>query len=93
MMTDKRFGTTAISSGLPANCVRSNAEEMDLLRKAVEISCIGQNEVMKAVRPRYNRKRNTGLRICAKYSAENAGIYHFIVGAGNNGCVLHYEEQ
>lgn len=69
-------------------------EEMDLLRKAVEISCIGQLEVMKAVRADMSEAEVQGLHeyVHKKYGAENVG-YPSIVGAGNNGCVLHYIEN
>jgi Xaa-Pro aminopeptidase len=66
-------------------------EEMSLLRKAVEISCQGQNEVMKSLRPDMSELEIQGLHeyVHKKYGAEEAG-YGSIVGAGENGCVLHY---
>jgi Xaa-Pro aminopeptidase len=69
-------------------------EEMDLLRKAIEISCIGQLEVMKAVRADMSEAEVQGLHeyVHKKYGAEYVG-YPSIVGAGNNGCVLHYIEN
>ena len=69
-------------------------EEMDLLRKAVEISCMGQNEVMKAVRPDMSELEIQGLHeyVHKKYGSEEVG-YGSIVGAGENGCVLHYMEN
>ena len=69
-------------------------EEMDLIRKAVEISCRGQNEVMKAVHPGMGELEIQGLHefIHKKYGAEEVG-YGSIVGAGANGCVLHYMEN
>jgi Xaa-Pro aminopeptidase len=69
-------------------------EEMDLIRKAVEISCHGQNEVMKAVQPGMSELEIQGLHeyVHKKYGAENVG-YGSIVGAGANGCVLHYMEN
>src|SRR6185295_9568544 len=69
-------------------------EELDLLRKAVEISCIGQNEVMKAVRPDMSELEIQGLHeyVHKKYGAEGVG-YGSIVGAGENGCILHYMEN
>ena len=69
-------------------------EEIVLLRKAVEISCVGQNEVMKAVHPGMSEREVQGLHefVHKKYGAENVG-YPSIVGAGNNGCVLHYQEN
>jgi len=69
-------------------------EELTLLRKAVEISCQGQNEVMKAVRPDMSELEIQGLHeyVHKKYGAEEVG-YGSIVGAGENGCVLHYMEN
>lgn len=69
-------------------------EELDLLRKAVEISCQGQNEVMKAVRPDMSELEIQGLHeyVHKKYGAEGVG-YGSIVGSGENGCVLHYMEN
>ncbi|WEK33464.1 MAG: aminopeptidase P family protein [Candidatus Pseudobacter hemicellulosilyticus] len=69
-------------------------EEMVLLRKAIEISCNGQAEVMKAVRPDMSEREIQGLHeyVHKKYGAEHWG-YPAIVGAGNNGCVLHYQDN
>jgi Xaa-Pro aminopeptidase len=69
-------------------------EEMLLLRKAVEISCQGQNEVMKVVRPDMSELEIQGLHeyVHKKYGAEEVG-YGSIIGAGENGCVLHYMEN
>ena len=69
-------------------------EEMDLLRKAVEISCQGQNEVMKTVHAGMSELEIQGLHefIHKKYGAEYVG-YGSIVGAGANGCILHYMEN
>ena len=69
-------------------------EEMQLIRKAVEISCIGQNEVMKTVRPDMSELEIQGLHeyVHKKYGAEEVG-YGSIVGAGENGCILHYTEN
>ena len=69
-------------------------EEIDLLRKAVEISCKGQNEVMKTLHPDMSELEIQGLHeyIHKKYGAEEVG-YGSIIGAGENGCVLHYMEN
>lgn len=69
-------------------------EELSLLRKAVEISCQGQNEVMKAVRPDMSELEIQGLHeyVHKRYGAEGVG-YGSIVGSGENGCVLHYMEN
>ncbi|MGB3779208.1 MAG: aminopeptidase P family protein [Tunicatimonas sp.] len=69
-------------------------EELDLLRKAVKISALGQREVMKALEPGMSEREVQGMHefIYKKYQAEYEG-YPSIVGAGHNGCVLHYIEN
>lgn len=69
-------------------------EEILLLRKAVEISCQGQNEVMKAVHPNMSELEIQGLHeyVHKRYGAEGVG-YGSIIGAGENGCILHYMEN
>ena len=69
-------------------------EELALLRKAVEISCQGQNEVMKSIRPNMSELEIQGLHeyIHKRYGAESVG-YGSIVGSGANGCILHYVEN
>lgn len=66
-------------------------EELNLIRKAVNISAIGQVEVMKAMKPGMSETEVQGLHefVFKKYQAEFEG-YPSIVGAGHNGCVLHY---
>src|SRR5690606_35762152 len=67
-------------------------EELVLLRKAVEISCQGQIEVMKAVHADMSELEIQGLHefVHKKYGAEHVG-YGSIIGSGENGCTLHYE--
>ena len=69
-------------------------EEMGLLRKAIEISCMAHNEAMKAMRPDLSELELQGIQeyVHKKYGAEEVG-YGSIVGAGENGCTLHYEEN
>lgn len=69
-------------------------EELSLLRKAVEISCQGHNEVMKAVHPGMSELEIQGLQefVHKKHGAEGVG-YGSIIGSGENGCVLHYMEN
>jgi Xaa-Pro aminopeptidase len=69
-------------------------EELSLLRKAVSISCIGQVEVMKAMKPGMSEREVQGMHefIFKKYQAEDVG-YPSIVGGGHNGCILHYQEN
>jgi len=69
-------------------------EEIVLLRKAVNISTVGQLEVMKAIKPGMSEMQIQGLHefIHKSYTAEDQG-YQSIVGAGHNGCVLHYRDS
>ena len=66
-------------------------EELVLIKKACEISAVGQIEVMKAMSPSLSEGEIQGIHefVYRKYGAEHEG-YPSIVGAGNNGCVLHY---
>ena len=66
-------------------------EEINLIRKAVKISSIGQIEVMKAVKTGMSEREIQGLHqyIYKRYGAAHEG-YPSIVGAGGNSCILHY---
>ncbi|WP_315822049.1 aminopeptidase P N-terminal domain-containing protein [Paraflavitalea speifideaquila] len=58
---DKRFGTTLYRQYTGQLREIKTDEELALLRKAVEISCQGQAEVMKAVRPDMSEREVQGL--------------------------------
>jgi Xaa-Pro aminopeptidase len=66
-------------------------EELAMIRKAVNISCAGQKEVMKAMKPGMSEREIQGIHefVFKKYQAEDIG-YPSIVGSGHNGCILHY---
>lgn len=66
-------------------------EEVELLKKAIYISAVGQVEVMKAMHPNMSEREIQGIHefVFKKYGAEYEG-YPSIVGGGHNGCVLHY---
>ena len=68
--------------------------EIELLRKAINISTVGQLEAMKSIKPGMSEMQVQGLHefIHKSYTAEDQG-YQSIVGAGHNGCVLHYREN
>jgi len=70
------------------------SEELVLLRKSVFISSVAHAEVMKAITPAMSEMEIAGLfeYVHRKYGAEDEG-YPPIVGAGANGCILHYEEN
>jgi Xaa-Pro aminopeptidase len=69
-------------------------EELKILRKAIDISAMGQVEVMKAMHPGMSETEIQGIHefVFKKYGAEYEG-YPSIVGAGANGCILHYIEN
>ena len=69
-------------------------EELKLLKKAVEISAVGQIEIMKAMHPNMSEIEIQGVHefVYKKYGAEYEG-YPSIVGGGSNGCILHYIEN
>ena len=69
-------------------------DELVLVRKAVAISGMAQREVMKAMKPGMSEREIQGIHeyIFKKYEAEETG-YPSIVGAGHNGCILHYIEN
>jgi len=91
---NKRFATGLYRQLTGALREIKTEEEMNLLRKAVEISCVGQLEVMKAVKADMSELEIQGLHeyVHKKYGAEYIG-YPSIVGSGNNGCVLHYVDN
>ena len=69
-------------------------DEMKLLKKAIRISAMGQVEVMKAMKPNMSETEIQGIHeyVYKIYGSEYEG-YPSIVGAGHNGCVLHYVEN
>ncbi|TDE03335.1 aminopeptidase P N-terminal domain-containing protein [Flavobacterium sandaracinum] len=73
---------------------KKSKEELVLLTKAVRISAMGQREIMKAMHPGMSETEIQGVHefVYKKYGSEFEG-YPSIVGAGNNGCVLHYIEN
>ncbi len=69
-------------------------EELGLLRKAIEVSCVGQVEVMKVMKPTMSESGVQGVHemVYKMYGSEYQG-YPSIVGGGANGCILHYIEN
>ncbi|HEY2581586.1 MAG TPA: aminopeptidase P N-terminal domain-containing protein [Mucilaginibacter sp.] len=69
-------------------------EELVLLKKSVEISSIAHAQAMRAVKPQMSETELEGIMLYVHkhYGAEDEG-YPPIVGAGANGCILHYEEN
>ena len=91
---DKRFDTRLFFDITGSLREIKTSEEKLMIRKAVEISCQGQNEVMKALHPGMSELEIQGLHefVHKKQGAESVG-YGSIIGAGENGCVLHYMEN
>ena len=73
---------------------QKTVEELALLKKAVSISAQGQREVMKAIHPNMSEREIQGIHqyVYKRYGAAHEG-YPSIVGAGENGCVLHYQSN
>jgi Xaa-Pro aminopeptidase len=69
-------------------------EELELLRKSIKLSGIAHAEVMRAIKPAMSESELEGVfaYVHKKYGAEDEG-YPPIVGAGANGCILHYIEN
>jgi Xaa-Pro aminopeptidase len=69
-------------------------EELDMMHKTVSISCLAHAEAMKAIHPGISEAELQGIQeyVQKKLGAEYVG-YPSIVGAGANGCILHYEEN
>ena len=67
-------------------------EELVLMRKAIHLSCVGHNEVIKSATPEMSENKAHGIHLYVHkhYGAEDEG-YGPIVGAGANGCILHYD--
>jgi Xaa-Pro aminopeptidase len=68
--------------------------ELVILKKSVKLSALAHAEVMKAIKPGMSETELEGIHtyIHKKYAAEDEG-YPAIVGAGANGCILHYIEN
>ncbi|MBX9888793.1 MAG: aminopeptidase P N-terminal domain-containing protein [Flavobacteriaceae bacterium] len=90
----ENFNTNAIPSFMASLREIKGTEELKLLTKAVRISAIAQREVMKAMHTGMSETEIQGIHefVYRKYGSEFEG-YPSIVGAGNNGCILHYIEN
>lgn len=91
---DSKLNVTALPKMMDQLREVKTAEEIELLKKAVKISAIGQIEVMKAAKVGMSEREVQGIHefIYKRYGAESVG-YPSIVGGGNNGCILHYIEN
>jgi Xaa-Pro aminopeptidase len=89
--TKNNLNTKALDGIMASLRGIKTTEELEMIRKAVSISCMGQREVMKAMKPGMSEREIQGIHefVFKKYQAEDLG-YPSIVGAGHNGCILHY---
>ena len=92
--TKKRLDTHSLKAIMASMREIKTEDELVLLKKAIAISAIGQLEMMKAMHPNMSETEAQGVHefVYKKYGAEYEG-YPSIVGAGNNGCILHYIEN
>jgi Xaa-Pro aminopeptidase len=69
-------------------------EELDLVRKAISITCDGIKEAMKAIEPGMHEYDAEAIveYVFKSKGAEDVG-YPSIVGGGENSCILHYESN
>lgn len=67
-------------------------EEMVLMRKAIDMTCMAHAEIMKALEPGMKEYQAQAV---VEYMFKNQGSeyvgYPSIVGGGENSCILHYE--
>ncbi len=67
-------------------------EELVLMRKAIDMTCLAHTEVMKALEPEMKEYQAQAV---VEYMFKNQGSeyvgYPSIVGGGENSCILHYE--
>ena len=68
------------------------AEELLLMRKAIDITCLAHAEIMKALKPGMKEYQAQAV---VEYMFKNQGSeyvgYPSIVGGSENSCILHYE--
>lgn len=83
--------TESIEDWLHALREIKTPEEVAILKHAVIISGQGHIEAMKSIQPGISERQIQGVHefVHRTMGAEDAG-YLPIVGAGNNGCILHY---
>jgi Xaa-Pro aminopeptidase len=69
-------------------------EEIAVIQKAIDITCAGHREVMKAATPEMSEREIQGIHefIYKLNGAAELG-FPLIVASGNNGCTLHYGDN
>ncbi|HZE83650.1 MAG TPA: aminopeptidase P N-terminal domain-containing protein, partial [Puia sp.] len=93
-LSGQKWGTAEYTKAVYSLREIKTPEEMDLMRKTVSISSIAHAETMRAIQPGMSEGELQGIQeyVHKKLGAEYVG-YPSIVGAGANGCILHYEEN
>ncbi|MCX6253362.1 MAG: aminopeptidase P N-terminal domain-containing protein [Bacteroidia bacterium] len=69
-------------------------EEIAVIKKAIDITCNAHNEVMKAATPEMSEREIQGIHEFM-YKLKGAKEIGFpsIIASGNNGCILHYQDN
>lgn len=67
-------------------------EELVLMRKAIDMTCMAHAEVMKALEPEMKEyQAQAVVEFMFKHQGSEYVGYPSIVGGGENSCILHYE--
>lgn len=66
-------------------------EEIKLMRKAIDITCIAQMQLMKELRPEMTEYQSEAIiEFNFKYNGAEYAGFPSILGSGENSCILHY---
>lgn len=66
-------------------------EEIELLRKAIDITCIAQKELMQSLKPEMTEYQSEAIiEFHFKYNGAEYSGFPSILGSGENSCILHY---
>jgi Xaa-Pro aminopeptidase len=69
-------------------------EEIEVIRKAIDITCAGHREVMKAATPGMSEREIQGIHdFMYKLNGASEIGFPMIIASGNNGCILHYQDN
>jgi Xaa-Pro aminopeptidase len=69
-------------------------EEIAIIKRAIEITCSGHREVMRAATPEMSEREIEAIHefMYKKGGAKETG-FPLIIASGDNGCILHYEDN
>jgi Xaa-Pro aminopeptidase len=92
--TETKVNNTILENALSKMRRVKKPIEIDLIKRAVDVSVQGQIEVMKYIKPGVSELEIQGLHefVYKNYSCQHVG-YGSIVGHGHNGCFLHYTKS